>query len=320
MIIKNIFYFIKPLIPRRLQIYLRSKLINRKRLKYTNVWPIDYSSKNPPADWNGWPEQKKFAVVLTHDVESKKGQGRCRLLAELEEKLGFRSSFNFVPERYQNSPALREYLMSRGFEVGVHGLNHDGSLYRTKEIFMNRALKINEYLKNWSAVGFRSPSMHHNLEWLHHLNIKYDASTFDTDPFEPQSDGVRTIFPFWVPNGTLTDGYVELPYTLVQDFTLFILMKESNIKIWTEKVDWIANHGGMVLVNVHPDYISFVEYNNVIDEFPVKLYADLLNYIKEKYNNLYWGALPREIADFWYLNYRDNKISKNISLVHNNMR
>ena len=31
------------------------------------------------------------------------------------------------------------------------------------------------------------------------LNIAYDASTFDTDPFEPQPDGVNTIFPFWVP-------------------------------------------------------------------------------------------------------------------------
>jgi hypothetical protein len=25
-------------------------------------------------------------------------------------------------------------------------------------------------------------------------------STFDTDPFEPQPDGMGTIFPFWVPN------------------------------------------------------------------------------------------------------------------------
>ena len=320
MIKKNIFYFIKPLIPRRLQIYLRSKLVHWKRLKYSDIWPIDEISKKSPADWSGWPEQKKFAVVLTHDVESKKGQERCRLLAELEENLGFRSYFNFVPERYQDSQELRENFMSRGFEVGVHGLNHDGSLYRTKKIFKKRALKINEYLNDWGAVGFRSPSMHHNLEWLHHLNIKYDASTFDTDPFEPQPDGMRTIFPLWVPNCTLKGGYVELPYTLVQDFTLFILMREPNIKIWTEKVDWIAKYGGMVLVNVHPDYINFGGSKIAIDEFPVKLYTDLLNYIKEKYNNLYWCALPKDIANFWYLNYRDNRISNHKSWVHNNIK
>jgi hypothetical protein len=42
--------------------------------------------------------------------------------------------------------------------------------------------------------------MYHDLELLHHLDIEYDASTFDTDPFEPQPDGMGTIFPFWVPN------------------------------------------------------------------------------------------------------------------------
>jgi len=25
--------------------------------------------------------------------------------------------------------------------------------------------------------------MHHNLEWIGELNVKYDLSTFDTDPF-----------------------------------------------------------------------------------------------------------------------------------------
>jgi hypothetical protein len=41
-----------------------------------------------------------------------------------------------------------------------------------------------------------------NLDWLGDLNIQYDGSTFDTDPFEPQPDGAGTIFPFWVPKPT----------------------------------------------------------------------------------------------------------------------
>ena len=72
----------------------------------------------------------------------------------------------------------------------------------------------------------------HNLEWISDLEIQYDASTFDTDPFEPQPDGVETIFPFWVSrpsslNSQLStlnhprSGYVELPYTLPQDSTVF---------------------------------------------------------------------------------------------------
>ncbi|MCG7853557.1 MAG: hypothetical protein MIO92_13640, partial [Methanosarcinaceae archaeon] len=62
--------------------------------------------------------------------------------------------------------------------------------------------------------GFHSPSMHRNLEWIHDLIVEYDQSTFDTDPFEPQPDGVRTIFPYWVQHHSIKKGYVELPYTL----------------------------------------------------------------------------------------------------------
>ena len=117
-------------------------------------------------------------------------------MTDIEKELGFRSSFNFVPERYQVSSEIRDRLTSDGFEVGVHGLYHDGKLYKSRKIFRERSAQINQYMEEWKAVGFRSPAMHHNLDWLHDLNIEYDASTFDTDPFEPQSDGVRTIFPF----------------------------------------------------------------------------------------------------------------------------
>jgi hypothetical protein len=144
--------------------------------------------------------------------------------------MGFRSSFNFVPERYAVDPALRAELTAAGFEVGVHGLNHDGKLYSSKAEFDRRAVQINDYIREWGAVGFRSPAMHHNLEWLKALDIEYDASTFDTDPFEPQPDGVGTVFPFWVARDD-GSGYVELPYTLAQDFTLFVLMKEKGIDL-----------------------------------------------------------------------------------------
>jgi hypothetical protein len=67
--------------------------------------------------------------------------------------------------------------------------------------------------------------MLNNLGWLHDLNIAYDLSTFDSDPFEPQPDSRNTIFPFWISNGN--GGYAELPYTLPQDSTLFLLLQES---------------------------------------------------------------------------------------------
>lgn len=194
---------------------------------------------------------------------------------------------------------MRKTLLENGFEVGVHGLNHDGKLYQSREEFVKRAEKINHYIKDWQATGFRSPAMHRNLDWIRDLNIEYDASTFDTDPFEPQSDGVGTIFPFRVEDDGEKKGYIELPYTLPQDFTLFILMKEKTPEIWKEKLDWIAEKGGMVLVNVHPDYVNFDGSKPALEEFPAQLYAEFLGYVKFKYFDQYWHALPKDLAQFW---------------------
>jgi hypothetical protein len=231
-------------------------------------------------------------------VDTARGAERCLDLANLEESLGFRSSFNFVPERYEVQPHLRRYLVNKGFEVAVHDLNHDGKLYNSEKIFNERAIKINKYLKEWESVGFRSASMHRNLKWLHKLNIQYDASTFDTDPFEPQSDGIGTIFPFWIAKDSTQDGYFEIPYTLPQDFTLFILMKEKNIEIWKKKLDWIVKKGGMALLNIHPDYMNFE--GNILEpeEYPAEYYKKFLEYVISKYDQQFWHVLPKELAHY----------------------
>ena len=282
--------------PRRLQIWLRRVVAKRKRSQFANIWPVLQAAGKKPEDWRGWPNGKQFAFVTTHDVEWDRGQQRCRQLATLEESLGFRSSFNFVPERYQVSADLRDFLNDHGFEVGVHGLNHDGKLFQSKAIFDQRAPKINKYLKEWHAVGFRSPAMHHNLEWIKALDLEYDLSTFDTDPFEPQSDGVETIFPFWVSASDNCEGYLEVPYTLPQDHAMFIILREQSIDIWKRKLDWIAEQGGMALLNTHPDYMNLEGNKLGLEEYPVDYYVKFLEYIKTEYKNEYWHGVPRELA------------------------
>ena len=296
---KSFFYLLKPLIPRNIQLYIRSIFVQYIKNQDSIHWPIDKTSAKSHDPFPGWPDNKSFALILTHDVETYRGKDRCRYIVEMEQRLGFRSSINFVPEGYEVERDLRELLTDKGFEVGVHGLNHDGKLYKNHTVFQRRAEKINGYLNEWDAVGFRSPAMHHNLEWIHELEIKYDTSTFDTDPFEPQPDGVGTIFPFWVQGGADKKGYVELPYTLPQDFTLFVIMKEKNIEIWKRKLDWIAEQGGMALVITHPDYMHFGDGKPGIEEYPAGLYEDFLEYIREMYDGQYWHVLPKEMAHFW---------------------
>jgi glycosyltransferase involved in cell wall biosynthesis len=268
-------------------------------------------SEIPPGNWRGWPSGKNFAFVLTHDVESRAGLEKCRPLMQLEMELGFRSSFNFVPEGSYRVPAeLRDALTKEGFEVGIHDLKHDGHLFASRRGFTRRAERISGYAREWGASGFRSGFMLRNLDWLHDLDVQYDASTFDTDPFEPQPDGGHTIFPFWVPRPNADSanghesasasfsraGYVELPYTLPQDSTLFLVLRESTPAIWMRKLDWIAQHGGMALLDVHPDYMSFDGSPQTTTEYPVALYREFLDYVKTRYAGLYWHALPKEVA------------------------
>ena len=188
-------------------------------------------------------------------------------------------------------------LKANGFEYGIHGLNHDGKLFSSEEEFFRRAQKINHYINEWNVSGFRAPAMHHNLDWIGALNIEYDLSTFDTDPFEPQPDGVGTIFPFWVENKRHKKlGYMELPYTLPQDFTTFILLRENSSTIWKEKTDWIAKNEGMVLLNVHPDYINFSSLPCSVEEYSIEIYTEFLQYIKDNFEGVFWNATPDTVA------------------------
>ncbi len=90
------------MIPRALQLFLRRRIARHKRAKYAHIWPIDPDSGRPPKGWPGWPDGRQFALVLSHDVDTLRGYRHVLKLADLEEEMGFRSQFNFVPERYAN--------------------------------------------------------------------------------------------------------------------------------------------------------------------------------------------------------------------------
>ncbi len=305
MLRNKIYYRVKPFIPATMRRAIRKKFAVWVRARTHDVWPIMPGSERPPKNWPGWPESKEFAFVLTHDVEGPIGLRRCRQLMQLEMELGVRSSFNFIPEGgYRVPRELREELTGNGFEVGVHDFRHDGHLFASRREFARKATHINHYISEWGAAGFRSGFMLHNLDWLHDLDICYDASTFDTDPFEPQPEGRHTIFPFWVSSpdkrhGALPEnGYVELPYTLAQDSTLFLLLDERTPTIWMQKLDWLVQNRGMALLDTHPDYMSFQANSRRSGEFDVNLYRQFLEYVLKRYKGSFWNPLPREVATY----------------------
>lgn len=307
-VLTRLFYTIKPIIPRSWQILLRRALARAKRRTHAHVWPIDPDAASPPRGWPGWPEGRQFALVLSHDVDTRRGYDHVLRLAELEESLGLRSQFNFVPERYGAiDAALLQELKRRGFGVGVHGLKHDGKLFSSRAVFEARAPRINAYLQLWETRGFTTPSMIRNHAWMLELNASYCVSTFDTDPFEPQSAGARTIFPYWVGDGS-GRGFLELPYTLVQDFTLFILLGETTSRVWRQKLKWVAEHGGMALLNTHPDYMHFGEGRPGREQYPVGLYREFLCDTLSAYPGRVWTAPPASVYHYLATSWSDGAV------------
>lgn len=230
-----------------------------------------------------YPGSFQSALIITHDVEEQDGFDYIPKLIEIDEKYGFKSSFNIVPYKYRIDKGIIDLIKENGSEVGIHGYNHDGKLYYSEKIFNERVPYINEAIKTYDAIGFRSPMVHRNIEWLQKLDIQYDASCFDYDPFQPFPGGVGSIWPF------IAGKFVELPYTLPQDHTLFYVLKVKDISIWKNKVDWIVRNNGMALLLTHPDYLKDVQN--------MKLYEEFLDYLNSIQNS--WRCLPKEMAVHW---------------------
>ena len=296
---KRIYYNLKPHLPRPITRLLRQLYHQPSRNSFLLNWPIEdryarflwnvlkqlmmFSGYSETSFVHFWPDGHRYALVLTHDIEMADGQTFVRQVADLEESLGFRSSFNFVPERYSLDYVLMQELRQRGFEIGVHGLKHDGRLFNSYDEFMRRAERINHYLKEFGAVGFRAPLTHRQPEWMQALEIEYDLSFFDTDPFEPIPGGTMSIWPFQLGH------FVELPYTLVQDYTLTAVLGETTPRLWLQKLEFLKKYFGMALLNTHPDYLR--------EPLNWRVYKEFLEAVKN--GGDYWHALPRDVARWW---------------------
>jgi peptidoglycan/xylan/chitin deacetylase (PgdA/CDA1 family) len=284
----NLFYRLKPLIPRRLQIGLRRararRLLQRHAIEGRfPSWPIETALVERLEAEGHWPAGHRFAYVLTHDVERAGGLAGIEPLLALEAEHGMVSAWFLVGDDYPVEPALLDRLRAAGCEVALHGMHHDGRLFESRHRFERELPGIHRRLDEWGAEGFRSPGAHRNADWMPELRCSYDSSFHDTDPFDAQPGGCCSILPYFL------EDLVELPITLPHDFTLFELLRAPDITLWREKAGWIAAHGGLVNVLVHPDYARTPER--------LQQYRELLEFLAGLPGG--WHALPREVAAWW---------------------
>lgn len=294
----RLYYAIRPALPRRVQIALRRTLARVQVRRAFPAWPYETSlhdlydlvlrlvasvAGEPVPTIASWPSGYDWAFVLTHDVEQQLGFDNIDRLRSIEQAAGYRSSWNFVPRRYEIDDAVVADLVRDGFEVGVHGLYHDGRDLESEELLLERLPAIQEAAGRWSAVGFRSPATHRQWDLMPLLDFDYDSSSPDSDPFEPYGGGCCSWLPFF------NRDLVELPITLVQDHTLFVILRKESEAPWVEKTEFLRSRQGLALLITHPDYM--------LDEARLGAYTRLLERFLD--DETMWRALPREVSAWW---------------------
>lgn len=293
------YYAVKPLMPRRLQLALRRAYAPRQARATFPAWPFEASlvehrdaellervregGADRLAFVNYWPDGKRFATVLTHDVEGPAGVANVMRVIELERRYGFVSSWNFVAEWYPIPDGLFDAVRAAGCEIGLHGILHDGKLFSDRATFEANLPKIARYVEAWGVDGFRSPATGRNAAWMAELPVRYDSSFPDSDPFEPQPGGCCSIMPYFY------GDVVELPITLTQDHTVFEILRSPGIDLWRRKTEWLRANRGLVNLIVHPDYVVEQRYLDRYEAFLAHL-AGLEDG---------WRALPRDVARWW---------------------
>lgn len=300
-VVLNAFYRARRFVPRSAQLALRRALIRRQGLPEFPSWPFESAGHDLLRlrlaevllergvdairfPWF-WPEGRRAAVVLSHDVESAQGVLDAATVADWEEEHGFRSSFNIVADWYPIDFDRLEALRRRGHEIGSHAIHHDRSLFSSRAEFERQLPLLRASAERLGAVGFRSPATHRVVEWLSELPFDYDCTMPHSDPYEPIPGGTATIWPFF--HGEV----VEVPYTAPQDHTLFNLLGHRDGRAWEAQLERIASCGGLFQPITHPD----PEYLGR----PIAggAYRALLRRIAARGD--LWVGPPREVAEWW---------------------
>jgi hypothetical protein len=311
--VRSDYYAVRPLLPVSVRKHFQRAALRGWDQTPFPRWPVDHTvdsifetlmllilraggTKRIPFIWF-WPEGHRAAATMTHDVEAAAGRDFCSSLMDLNDSFGIKSSFQVVPEeRYAVPREFLDTVRHRGFEVNVHDLNHDGNLFRGRSEFLRRAAKINQYAEEFGAVGYRSGVLYRNLEWYDAFKFSYDMSVPNVGHLDPQPGGCCTTKPYFIGN------ILEIPVTVVQDYTLFNILQQYSTDLWKKQVQLIMGRHGMANFIVHPDY--------VIEPRARGVYADLLAHLARLRQAAdLWIALPREVNEWW-------RMRNGMSLVH----
>ena len=297
------YYAVRPFLTVSVRKHIQRLWLRGWERKLFPAWPVDTTverlldavvgmaldaagQQEIPMVWF-WPEGKRACCLMTHDVESAAGRDFCDRLMDVDDAYEIKSSFQVIPERrYRVSTQFLHSFWSRGFELNVHDLNHDGKLFEDFGEFERRCRIINEYATAFGARGFRAAVLYRNTDWLEALAFQYDMSIPNVAHLDPQPGGCCTVFPFFM--GDL----LEIPTTMTQDYSLFHLLRQYSIDLWKEQAAIVLEKHGVMNFITHPDYLA--------GKKEMRVYKELLGYLNElRDTEDLWIPLPCELNEWW---------------------
>ena len=301
--VRKLYYRVRPVLPVSVRKHMQRLSLRSWRELHFPVWPVDTTVERilekvlvlamkaqgierVPFIWF-WPEGASSCVIVTHDVETKAGLRSVQRLIDIDEAFAIKASYQIIPQKqYAASEDFLNSIRSRGLEVNVQDLSHDGDLFSDRSGFLRRARLINRYLREYGAQGFRAGRMYRNADWYEALDISYDMSIPNAGHLEAQQGGCCTVFPYFI------GRILELPLTTTQDYSLFHILGEYSIDLWKKQIALIMEKHGLVSFIVHPDYI--------MEERALEVYKALLDHVSRlREERGVWVTLPRDVNRWW---------------------
>lgn len=246
-----------------------------------------------------WPEGKRYAVTLSHDVDTDYAFRTPQALAALrhiEERVGMRSAWMIITRYAASGRAALSDLVQSGHEIGCHSTRHDHRLaFLPAARMRDRVREGKERLSPYGAIGFRSPNYLRTPSLYEALSgrFDYDMSMHDvvgdSSNLTPANEGCCTCLPFFVA-GT---NVLEIPTTVPEDweFELRGVPPRGGFTAQKLAIQRIRSLGGVANVLTHP------EPTLSLRPAWLDIYRELIELAAA--DDAAWPALPRDVNRHW---------------------
>jgi hypothetical protein len=211
----------------------------------------------------GFPLRRKSppSLMITHDIETRKGLGKALRFKKVEDDLGVHSTWFLCSHEY---PIPKDIAKDLGADstIGSHDSRHDGKLIhiRAHEKLVHRLSQSRERLEQTfekRIESFRSPLLQFSRNIAKALGEAGYCRDFSIPCWEPVHPATMTGFGVESVQEFQLDGLVEIPLTLFQDHQLLNVLglrPQDAVKLWVEQAKKIHSLDGNIVLLVHPDF------------------------------------------------------------------